>query len=338
MDNKKYMLSAVIDEENVSLIDTQLDDFSKGARLDDKAKERILSSVMRKAGMEMDKNITVKQNKRVSKRFIGFAAAAAIMVTGAVGAGAAYVISGRTSNDTYFGTDADSKLESIGAKADKTISLEHFDLNIESMLCDGQYISVTASAVANDEEGAKWLSSGADDMTLHSSISERPGTAYSRVWDEDVAFISEDGKELLRWTYFLDEPKDKVTVPMSLIYMDYINGGDEKSLGEFELEFVKNLDTIKLENAKGECVSLSSNSVTGNGVTIEAANDPLPFREVSAEYKDGTVKKIEVYGCNNLDTTENAHYDKMGITFNDLVDIDNVSKLTIGRTVFELKG
>lgn len=277
----------------------------------------------------LEADIGKRRTKKMKKRFIGIMAAAAIAVTGIVGAGAAYIYKKNTASERYFGEGTDDKLESIGAKYEQTIKGEHFDVNIETILSDGQYLTVVANAEPNDEEGAKMLQNG-EEPWLHSVRPEISSTDF----DEEVNFQPENGREVMRWSYFLDKPQDKVVMPMSLITFA-IEDGKYITLAEFELTFEKNERTIILENAAGEKISLCENSISGSDVTVAVKTDPLPFLEVTAEYKDGTSKNIEIFG--STEPSDDGHYDKMHVSFLELVDIDNVSAVTIGATRFEDK-
>ncbi len=288
---------------------------------------RILSLTERKAGITMENRIS--HTKKYSRRFIGFMAAAAIAVTGIVGAGASYVYKKNSASERYFGAGADEKLESMGAKYEQTFKGKHFDINIETILSDGQYITVVANAEPNDERGAKMLQN-CEEPWLHSVKSEISDTEF----DEETNTLVENGRAVMRWSYVLDEPQDKVTMPMSLITFG-IEGGKYITFAEFELTFEKNERTIILENAENEKISLCENSISGRDVTIAVKTDPLPFREVTVFYKDGTSKSIEIYGSS--ESRDDGHYDKIHISFLEFVDIDNVSAITIGGTRFEVK-
>ena len=337
MNNKSYRLCDIIDESSCELIDRELEDFSQNAELDEISQQRIISSVMRKAGFEMRTNINVTSTKKRSKRFIGFMAAAIIAVTGAVGAGAAYSYQKITASERYLGEGASEVIESMGANSDMTIKGRHFDINIETLLSDGEYLTVIANAVPNDDKGFKMIADG-NEPSLHSQISERSITEYEDGgfiydFDEDFNNSYENGKEIMRWSYFLDETQEKITVPMSVIILGA--EGISDPVAEFELTFEKNVNTVKLENKAGETLTLSEYSVNAKDVTIETADDPLPMREVKVELKDGTEKVINVFGIYPDDTTEDNHYDKMGITFLTLIDTEDVSAITIGATRFE---
>ncbi len=328
MNGKNTHLSDIVAEKDALIIERELDDFSNGAQLDNDTAQKILSSVMRKAGIKMDKQ-NVKITKKRSRRFIGLAAAAVIAVTGAVGAGAAYVIHKYNASDRYYGDGTQQTLEEKGALSEKTFKGEHFEVDIDSVISDGRLLSVTASAKPTDDEGTKLLEEG-NELTLHSSIAEISPTES----DEAVNFMYENGVYVMRWSYELDEPKDSVTIPMSvdIIGMEPVS----RPVIEFELEFVKNLETITLESKDGSIITLSDNAVYGEDVTVLPATDPLPFREVTAIYDDGTEKKLNIFS-ENPDVTEDGHYDNINVTFNDLVDITKVSALTIGSTRFEVK-
>ena len=338
--DKKY-LSDMLTQSDCEALDRELTGFGSGAELDDETSKRILSSVMRKAGFEMDNNITVsKKNKRMGRRFTVLLAAAVIAVTGAVGAGAAYVYRKNAANETYFGSGADSKLESMGAKSGLTFKGKRFDINIESVLSDGEYLTLVASAVPNDEEGAKQIANG-EETYLHSKLAER-GTYKDEngnevtEYAEDIGFVYEGGAENMRWEYKLDTPQDKVTIPMTVV-MGF-NLPEDNIIAEFDITFEKNMHSVKLTNDKGEVMTLFDNGIKGCDVTIIPKTDPLPMREVTVEYTDGSSKSIEIFGFSpyDADAAEDGHYESLSVTFNDLIDTSSVKAVTIGKTRFEV--
>ena len=344
---KRYLINIIEPDDTEKFVQT-LKVFAKGGRLDKKTCGHILSMTLGKAGADMNRNITSVKTKRIRGRFIGMAAAAAIMVTGAVGAGAAYVIGKRSTSDIYFGESSQELLESTGAKSSdiiKTVKCRHFDVDIETMIFDGKCLTVTASAVPYDEEGEELINDGREPF-LHtplSTVSEKTlktedgDDMYEAEYDEEISYFYENGREVIRLTYTLDKPQDRVTIPLTLL-VDSEKGTGFESLGDFELEFVRNSDVYIFENDRGEQIHMSANSVTANNVTIETAQDPLPLREAEVQLKDGNTEKIKVYSCTDEEPDENGCYKNVEITFNDYLDIDDVSSITIGATRFERKG
>ncbi|MBR1863703.1 MAG: hypothetical protein IJ806_06425 [Ruminococcus sp.] len=78
----------LIGEDEAELIKEGFYNFGAGAEISPQEQERILSSVMRKAGIEMKENTAVRKTKKHRKGFAGIVLAAALLITGAVGAGA----------------------------------------------------------------------------------------------------------------------------------------------------------------------------------------------------------------------------------------------------------
>lgn len=88
MDKKIEKLMDSISFSRAECFDKTCERFSQTAEISDEQQERILSSVMRKAGFDNKETITVKRTKKRSRRFVGFIIAAALLAVSAVGAGA----------------------------------------------------------------------------------------------------------------------------------------------------------------------------------------------------------------------------------------------------------
>lgn len=81
-------LPEYVSENDMARFDDKLSHFGSASGSDKELEDRILSSVMRKAGFEMKETMTVKKTRRHGKRFVGFILAAALLGAGAVGAAA----------------------------------------------------------------------------------------------------------------------------------------------------------------------------------------------------------------------------------------------------------
>lgn len=117
--------------------------------------ERILSSVMRKAGKDMKETITVNKTKKRGKRFAGFMIAAAVLTTGAIGAGAyAAYSSGFFNGVKAFYPDAtkedNDNIAMITEDGDASIlenTFDGLDFTVDGVLNDGilNYVMLTVS-------------------------------------------------------------------------------------------------------------------------------------------------------------------------------------------------
>ncbi len=137
--------------EECALMERELEGFG-GEMPDEEAQVRILSSVMAKAGIEMKETIRTDRRKH-SRRFIGFAAAAAAALTCVVGAAAYVGFYHRAAVENYFSQDAADKLESQGLAANIVSENEDIRLTVDTMLCDGSCIHGVYTLTALSDEG-----------------------------------------------------------------------------------------------------------------------------------------------------------------------------------------
>ncbi len=152
-------------KESISLADAEmlsneLGSFDENYSLTADEQQRILSSVMRKAGFEMNKKITVNRPLKRCKHFIALIAVIVIMITGAFGAGA-YYKGYRLDNGQIIrklgGENAEEFLESNGLNEVKEKENGHFDISITSIISDGNYCRAFWCIEALDEAAVKQL-------------------------------------------------------------------------------------------------------------------------------------------------------------------------------------
>ena len=153
MNNENKRLHHLITEADSEKLLHEFAEFGEGASVTDEEQQRILSSVMRKAGFEMN-DITVKRTKKHSRRFVGFMVAAAVLGAGAIGAGAYSYSNGMwNAMDIFITEDQDPEvtmenLKSVTSDFDGEILENTFtDLNFtyEGIVNDGQegYVVLT---------------------------------------------------------------------------------------------------------------------------------------------------------------------------------------------------
>ena len=336
MDNRN--LSDIITESDCELIENELSGFGKGARLDEKTEQHILSSVMGKAGFKMDNRIN--HTKKYSRRFIGFMAAAAIAVTGIAGAGAAYVLKNR-SIDSYYGAGAADELESRGLVDGTVYKGEHFDITIETVMSDGHVISLVASAAPNDEAGEKLLANKYE-PELHSDTALTAALPHGEI----TGFNVEDGYAKMSWGSFFDTSLDSMTVPIEARYFNYPENRYEK-IASFDITFAKNLDSITLINDKGETALISDIGFFSESVTLDNEYKERVKYDEQIEYNDGTVLDMREYAASSeafdrlydrsKDEALTERHENFGIAFFKLIDHNKVRAVTIGGTRFEVK-
>lgn len=247
-------------------------------RLDRAASARILSSAERKAGINMNKtkeNITVKRTGRHSRRFVGAVIAAAVLATGAVGAGA-YAISQfvhKENVELYMGEQAADKLENIGLALNEVRENEHVRVTADTVLSDGMNAHIIFTVDKLDDAAREQLTE-IPEMDIYyadtgKDVQPRGINGYSRhsemnePFDDTFAFrveIIADGTE-----YY--SPTAPLTVSFCPKYFD-----GEKLIPiepnlydgiEFEFDLSKNVDTVVLTAEDGRELIMSPFGVSG---------------------------------------------------------------------------
>lgn len=120
---------------------------------------RILSSVRRKAGSDMKEKTTVKKTRKHSKRFVGFAIAAAVLATGAIGAGAyAFAQFNNKHNvELYMGQENTDRLENVGFALNDVRENEHVRVTLDTVLSDGQSAEIIYTFEKLDDKARKLI-------------------------------------------------------------------------------------------------------------------------------------------------------------------------------------
>ena len=137
-------------------LEAAFENFARDASISDDEQQRILSSVMGKAGFEMKGNMTEKRIKRHNRRFMGFMIAAAVVATGAIGVGAYTYSNGMWNamsdrfDESTIEQDAMPKLASVMKNYDGVVlenTFEGLDFTYEGVINDGNeaYVILTIS-------------------------------------------------------------------------------------------------------------------------------------------------------------------------------------------------
>jgi len=168
MNNKPKKISEIITEKGAQTLLDGYTDFGTDAALTDDEQQRILSSAMRKAGFEMKDPMTMKKTRKHSKRFIAFVAAAALMTTAAIGAGAYGIyVNHRQSVDRYLGDSAADTLEQQGLLDGSEIAAtEHYKITQETVLSTGNVTSIIVTLEGIDDESKELLNSKTKSLEL----------------------------------------------------------------------------------------------------------------------------------------------------------------------------
>ncbi len=161
MNREPERLNDLITESGAEKLGTEFDEFAGSTVISVEEQDRILSSVMRKAGFEMNETMTVKKTRRHGRRFIGLAIAAAVLGAGAIGAGA-YAgrnILGRFVSDRY-GDDIDQSkavenLQSVTKDFEGVVlenTFEGLDFTYEGIVNDGTEANMMLTVSRSDGE------------------------------------------------------------------------------------------------------------------------------------------------------------------------------------------
>ena len=329
MDNRN--LSDIITESDCELIENELSGFGKGVRLDKETEQHILSSVMGKAGFKMDNRIN--HTKKYSRRFIGFMAAAAIAVTGAVGAGAAYMISHKTSIDSIFGKNAGDVLEERDMINGAVYKGEHFDITIDAALSDGDLITAIATIVPNDDYGEEVVKRN-DDFEFE--VRENPFAQHTTGKGCSQEII--DGNVVLSFNTFLDKSFDSYTLPISANYYDS-EDNDYHKITSFDITFDKNLDDREYVSENGEVLSLCDIGFMGRGVTLgDDEKGEMELNDIVFEYSNGKSEQFEdISHTSTRNMVNTNYYAYAGISFSKIIESNTVTAIIINGIRFEYK-
>ena len=150
MENRLNEIAERMTEEDTIRFEHSFSDFDDHSVLGNEQHDRILSSLMRKAGFEMKETMSVKKTRKHGK-FIGLVIAAAVLMTGALGVYAADTL-GIFSR--FFKGDI-SPFESEVLSTVQTVSNEDLTLTIDGIVADEVECKILVSVYANDSEGRK---------------------------------------------------------------------------------------------------------------------------------------------------------------------------------------
>ena len=148
-------------EKDSEMFDSVHADFEKNASVTDSEQERILSSVMRKAGFDMKENIAVKKIRKSNRRISVIIIAAAMLLICTV-ATAAYRVGFRLEDGQiirkFYGENAETWLDINKLNVQQTEQNEHFKITMYSPVSDGIYCNTLWCIEALDEAAQEQLS------------------------------------------------------------------------------------------------------------------------------------------------------------------------------------
>ena len=267
---------------------------------------------------------------KMKKRFIGFMAAAAIAVTGAVGVGAGYIAKQQNrAVDSFLGESAAEQVDSKSGFRDIVISTEHIDVTIESVLFDGSLVSVSGTTTPKDDEGKRLI----DNRVFIGVNGEKAQENGIETGGGSTEFASDVDYSSQLDTFFVCDEYDSLTLPMCIGYYD----GDYKVIKDFELNIVKNMECVKLYNKKNEFVRISELGLITNGLTLDTPCDNISTRPIRLEFKDGSEKEVDAAAANLSISLDSLYLDHFEMNFMEFVSINDVTAINIGGTRLDIK-
>ena len=341
MENRLKALEESVSLSEAEIITKEFSAISDQSEISDDAQQRILSSVMRKAGFEMKDTMTTTKTRKHSKRFIAFVAAAALMTTAAIGAGAYGIyVNHRQSVDRYLGDSAADTLEQQGLLDGSEIAAtEHYRITQETVLSTGNVTSIILTFEGLDDEGKALINSHTKRLVpdfVHSP------TELQRLLESGSLGKEEgDGYEVYMFTYTYRTPEQPITCPVSL----YLTDDDCVSTGYPEYgEFISTVEFTTEPNVEGIAFTGEQNGKNFSLYDFALTSDVyIPIDEgekfgMRIEYRDGSMITL-----GHRDFSDLCHAGFEGVTeltdvetqtntravFRRLIDSANVSAVTI---------
>ena len=160
MNNMLDDLAHGFSEKDSEMFDSIHAGFEKNASVTADEQERILSSVMRKAGFDMKENISMKKTRKLSRRMSVIMIAAAMLLIGLVFT-AAYRVGHRLEEEEiirkFYGGNAKAWLDINELNVQQTEQNEHFKITMYSPVSDGIYCNTLWCIEALDEAAQEQL-------------------------------------------------------------------------------------------------------------------------------------------------------------------------------------
>ena len=343
MDNMLDNLVYGISENNSDMINSVYADFEKNASVTADEQERILSSVMRKAGFDMKENITMKKTGKINRRMVGIVIAAAAMLIGTVTA-AAYYAGYRLEDGQiirkFYGENAETWFDSNGLNDKQAEQNGHFDVTMYSFISDGNFCKSVWCIEALDEAAQEQLN----------SVSFYKIQAYYADTGEKINMA---GSSTAADTELNDETHHYYSHRMPLNGVDIsrdiefrIEDYPVYELQEYDftlkdgLKFVvnasPNVETKILSNEKGTELVLSP---LGASQKFRAGEDyPEKTRDICLIKSDGSYEYPDdgfgYYAAIDNEDSENPFPITVQVTFGDILDISNIVGVKIGDEIY----
>lgn len=232
MNDTPERLNDIITENGAEALEKEFSEFGKNAKISADAQERILASVMRKAGHGMSKNITVKRTRKHNKHFMKIAVAAAVLATGAIAAGAYShrVMTHKEKVSIYYTEEGAQKLENEGIVNGYTVENGQIRLTVDTEMCDGNFVQGVYTLTALTEEAKEHLATGTTRF-VYGDTGEEIGTTGGAFegWVSDA--VSE--YEITRsFTYPIKNAYIDSSRPLRLEFFEFVPNGETNEYGD----------------------------------------------------------------------------------------------------------
>ena len=354
MDNMLDDLAYGISEESSELFDSVYAGFEKNASVTADEQERILSSVMGKAGFDMKENISIKKTGKISKRAAIMVIAAAMLLIGSVTAAAYYAgyrLEGGQIIREFYGENAETWFDSNGLNDKQAEQNSHFDVSMYSFISDGNYFNSVWCIEALDESAKKELENDGhcNIQAYYADTGEKINMAGSSTWWNES--LNDDAHHYISHKmslYDVDISRDiEYRIDYRLITLDSIVYDTELTDGlKFVVNASPNVETKIVANENGTEFLLSP-----LGVSQKFRGEEYPYeiketliKEFSLIKSDGSYEFPFGEGNCNYGT---VGYDYSGIegndyknevmfqmAFDDIIDISDVVGIKIDDDIY----
>lgn len=315
--------------EEAELLSEEFAEFEAGAELPDEAAQHILSSVMRKAGFEMNENITVTKVKRKKrgKRLFILIAAVLMIILGTIGAGAYFlnkqgIINGMNLRMWNLREATEEELELLNGMTSTKGRLientfEEVDVSYDGVVCDGMQMIVILTLKKKDgtplkaPEGYEWSAAYTEESSL-SPFAGKPDRRYfsQALTENDDGSLSLTYRSMVYDQHNMFSGKTKIginglycvlnaTTEESREIIDYVNIVcnayiKEKNLEAAEADYFAELEKYSVEYYKGSAVC----EADSDGVAVSPKNYTTEYRGAQMNI-NATPLFIDLncYGC-----------------------------------------
>lgn len=333
MNNDPVRLSELISTSGAQRLNDEFAEFSANAEITDEEQQRILSSVMRKAGAEMKETMTTKKTRRHSRRFVGFMIAAAIAVTGAAGVYAYNQFFHKENVEHYIKNG--EQLEERGLAANIQAQTDDLRFTVDTLLSDGHQAYGVLTVEHIGDKAGQALSLCDYAVTI---VYADTGEFITNNWGGDayidgtekagqnrrIICIDLSGVDTQRDVKFLfrrDEPTGSFYGSGTLTGQKDNNDIPIRYECEATASLRKNVENIDLYDSEGRKVTLSEFEIYSSEVMWEdtsSTKNALKLIDKDGNKTDCTFTDITGY-------METYSY----ITFNKLVNTDDISGVEI---------